>query len=97
MSFITNPFEILHPDIRWAPSQEELGKKVYDHLIPPLVYKIRQHIRARRDRDYTGASTTSKALLNVWFKTKHIINGRQFQYYFAQREAIDAHTKQKQQ
>lgn len=90
MSFTTNPFEILHPDTRWVPSQEELGRKAYDQLLPPLVHKIRQLLKDWRANNYSGASETSKALLNHWFDTKHIINGEEFRYYFAQREAIES-------
>ena len=39
--FPQNPFDILDPNIRWAPSQEDLQEKAYEQLIPPLVYKIR--------------------------------------------------------
>jgi type III restriction enzyme len=90
MSFTTNPFEILHPDTRWVPSKEELGRKAYDQLLPPLVHKIRQKVKEWRDRNYEGASETSKALLNFWFGAKHIQNGNEFRYYFAQREAIES-------
>jgi len=90
MSFTTNPFEILHPDTRWVPSKEELGRKAYDQLLPPLVHKIRQKVKEWRDRNYEGSSETSKALLNFWFGAKHIQNGNEFRYYFAQREAIES-------
>ena len=90
MSFTTNPFEILHPDTRTVPSKEELGRKAYDQLLPPLVHKIRQKVKEWRDRNYEGASETSKALLNFWFGAKHIQNGNEFRYYFAQREAIES-------
>ena len=64
-------------------------------LLPPLVHKIREQVKTWRDDNYIGASTTSKALLNWWFKTPHLqeqIDGTtsEFQYYFAQREAIES-------
>lgn len=90
MAFTTNPFDILHPETRWVPSKEELGKKAYYQLLPPLVHKIRKLIKDWRNNNYEGASKTSKALLNFWFDTKHIINGEEFRYYFAQREAIES-------
>lgn len=90
MPFIIDPFLILHPDTRWVPSQEELGRKAYDQLLPPLVHKIRQRIKDWRDKNYEGVSETSKALLNYWFNTKHSRNGDEFRYYFAQREAIES-------
>ena len=47
-----------------------------------------------RDNSYSGATETSKALLNWWFNTPHPIEGAdgtmsEFQYYFAQREALE--------
>jgi len=86
-----NPFQILDPGIRWAPSQEDLKEKAYEQLIPPLVYKIRLALKEWRDSDYSGASDTTKALLQFWFKlTGHKKNDHVFQYYFAQREAIES-------
>lgn len=90
MPFITNPFEILHPATRWVPSKEELGRKAYDQLLPPLVHKIRQKVREWRDNHYEGAGESSKALLNFWFDAKHLQKGDEFRYYFAQREAIES-------
>ncbi len=90
-SFPQNPFEILDPDIRWAPSQEDLQEKAYEQLIPPLVYKIRLAVKEWRDSDYARASDTTKALLKFWFKPDgHKKNDQIFQYYFAQREAIES-------
>jgi len=89
--FPPNPFEILDPKIRWAPSQEELQEKAYEQLIPPLVYKIRLAVKEWRDSEYSGVSDTTKALLGFWFKPGgHKINDAVFQYYFAQREAIES-------
>lgn len=89
--FPQNPFNILDPNIRWAPSQEDLQEKAYEQLIPPLVYKIRLAVKEWRDSDYSGASDISKALLQFWFKSDgHKKNDHVFQYYFAQREAIES-------
>ncbi|SFV30238.1 DEAD/DEAH box helicase family protein [Thermoflavifilum thermophilum] len=89
--FPQNPYDILDPNIRWAPSQEDLKEKAYEQLIPPLVYKIRLDVKKWRDSDYSGASDTTKALLNFWFKPDgHKKNGQVFRYYFAQREAIES-------
>ncbi|MCK4816188.1 DEAD/DEAH box helicase family protein, partial [bacterium] len=91
MEFPQNPFQVLDPNIRWAPSQEDLQEKAYEQLIPPLVYKIRLAVKEWRDSDYSGASDTTKALL---FNREHWIEkeGRKnkLQYYFAQREAIES-------
>ena len=91
IEFPQNPFQVLDPNIRWAPSQEDLQEKAYEQLIPPLVYKIRLAVKEWRDSDYSGASETTKALLQFWFKPYgHKKNGNVFQYYFAQREAIES-------
>ncbi|HPA57319.1 MAG TPA: type III restriction endonuclease subunit R, partial [bacterium] len=93
-SFPTSPHEILNPDFRWFPADEALRSTSYEKLLPPMVHKIRREIKIWRDKNYEGASDTSKALLNWWFKTEHIIpkiDGTmvEFKYYFAQREAIE--------
>ena len=92
--FPKNPYAILDPSIRWFPADEDLREKGYDKLLPPLVAELRKQVKAWRDKNYEGASETSKALLNWWFKEEHIIYDKQgisskFQYYFAQREAIE--------
>jgi type III restriction enzyme len=91
-NFPTNPVEVIHPSLRWYPGdsvdETEIGK-----LIPPLVQKIRVQVHDWRERGYEGVSETSKALLQHWFNNRHqtqTINGLQeFQYYFAQREAVE--------
>ncbi len=89
--FPQNPFQILDPHIRWAPSKKDLDKKAYEQLIPPLVYKIRIAVKEWRDSNYAGASETTKALLNFWFKPEGHKKGEHvFRYYFAQREAIES-------
>ena len=47
-----------------------------------------------RDSGYVGATDTSKSLLNWWFNTPHLLpqadgTMAEFQYYFAQREALE--------
>lgn len=93
-SFPTSPYEILNPDSRWFPADETLRETSYEKLLPLLVSKIRKEVKAWRDNRYEGASETSKALLSWWFHTEHILpksdgNMFEFQYYFAQREAIE--------
>ncbi len=92
--FIKNPFEILNPDIRWVPGQDDLFQTAYDKLLPPLVHKIRKSVKGWRDKDYDGVSKTSKALLNFWFTVEHRVEEEskidKLQYYFAQREAIES-------
>ena len=92
-NFPKSPYEILNPEIRWFPADEELRKKGYGKLLPPLVYKLRQEIKKWRDNNYEGVSETSRALLQWWFQTEHSMETSDgmvnFQYYFAQRESIE--------
>src|SRR3972149_569348 len=93
-SYPTSPYEVLNPEYRWFPADETLRETSYEKLLPPLVHKIRKEIKEWRDNRYQGISSTSKALLNWWFNTEHIVqksNGSMsaFKYYYAQREAIE--------
>jgi type III restriction enzyme len=92
-NFPKSPHEVLDPKIRWFPADEALREKGYEKLLPPLVHTLRQEIKKWRDDNYEGVSKTSRALLEWWFQTEHptktedgMVN---FQYYFAQREAIE--------
>jgi type III restriction enzyme len=92
--FPKSPYAELLPDQRWFPAAEELRSTAYEKLLPPLVAKIRNEVTAWRDAGYTGASETSRALLNQWFETEHMVEEvdgtlSPFRYYFAQREAVE--------
>ncbi len=92
--FPRSPYAILDPDLRWFPADEALREKDYGKLLPPLVAKLRKEVKKWRDSGYDGASATSSSLLNWWFKTDHPMPQNDgttslFQYYFAQREAIE--------
>ena len=93
-NFPKDKFQILDPAIRWFPAEEDLRKEGYEKLLPPFVPELREKIFQWRKADYAGASETSKALLNWWFKEPHTIFAKDgssvsFQYYFAQREAVE--------
>jgi type III restriction enzyme len=93
-NFPKDPYAILNPEIRWFPADEDLREKGFDKLIPPLVADLRKHVGEWRNKNYDGASDTSKSLLNYWFKEDHIIynsdgTSYNFIYYFAQREALE--------
>jgi type III restriction enzyme len=93
-SFPTSPYEVLEPSTRWFPAAEELRATAYEKLLPPLVAKVREEVKAWRDAGYAGVSPTSRALLSWWFETDHLTeqaDGTQslFRYYFAQREAVE--------
>lgn len=92
--FPASPHAIAQPDQRWFPADEVLRASSYDKLLPPLVAKIREEVGQWRKDGYAGASDTSRALLAWWFDTDHQLeqaDGRlaPFQYYFAQREAVE--------
>ena len=93
-NFPKSPYEVLDPANRWFPAAEELRATAYEKLLPPLVAKVREEVKAWRDAGYKGASATSRALLTWWFETHHTIeqadgSQSQFRYYFAQREAVE--------
>lgn len=92
--FPESPYEIIDPSVRWLPDQTLLLGTEYETLLPPLVHQVREQVKTWRDNNYSGASETSKALLSWWFKTPHPqeqADGTivEFQYYFAQREALE--------
>ena len=84
--FPKNPYEILNPEVRWFPADEQLRTQDYWKLLPPLVDKLRKDVKNWRDKNYEGATETSKALLRWWFNKQY---HPEFEYYFAQREAIE--------
>lgn len=93
-AFPKSPYSILDPHLRWFPADETLREKGYGKLLPPLVAELRRKVKVWREAGYEGASETSKALLGWWFLTEHPTtrSGGEiflFQYYFAQREAIE--------
>jgi type III restriction enzyme len=92
--FPDSPHDILNPKIRWFPADEAWRESSYEKLMPPLVPVLRKKVQKWRDTEYEGASDTSIALLNWWFKHEHLMpkadgTMAQFQYYFAQREAVE--------
>jgi len=92
--FPESPHTILDPAIRWFPADEALRETGMDKLMPPLVSELRKKVKEWRDNGYEGATDTSKSLLNWWFNTRHLLpksdgTMAEFQYYFAQREAVE--------
>src|SRR5438874_7964320 len=93
--FPTDPHAILDPAIRWYPGDEMLGDMGYFMLLPPLVHKVRQGVKAWREAAYAGASATTRALLNQWFQTEHLMpqpdgSVQPFGWFFSQREAVES-------
>ncbi|MBW7865967.1 MAG: DEAD/DEAH box helicase family protein [Candidatus Hydrogenedentes bacterium] len=92
--FPESPHAVINPAVRWFPADEALRETGMDRLMPPLVATLRRKVGEFRDGGYTGASGTSRSLLNWWFNTPHLIERAggamaEFQYYFAQREALE--------
>ncbi len=93
-SFPDSPHAILDPSIRWFPADEALRTSSFEKLMPPLVPELRKQVKVWRDSGYAKATETSRSLLNWWFKTPHLLpqsdgSMAEFQYYFAQREALE--------
>lgn len=92
--FPNSPHAILDPSIRWFPADEALRASSFEKLLPPLVPELRKQVKVWRDSGYAKATETSRSLLNWWFKTPHLLpqydgTMAEFQYYFAQREALE--------
>ena len=92
--FPLSPYEVIRPEDRWYPGSAELGEQSVSSLIPPLVADIRKGVAQWRDAGYPNISATSSALLRHWFGAANQLNnavpgGASFQYYFAQREAVE--------
>ena len=93
-SFPESPHAILDPAVRWFPADEALRENSMDKLIPPLVSELRKKVKEWRDSGYKGATDTSRDLLNWWFNNPHLLpkadgTMAEFQYFFAQREAVE--------
>ena len=93
-AFPESPHAILDPALRWFPADEALWESSSEKLMPPLVPQLRRKVKEWRDSGYVGATGTSKSLLNWWFNTPHLLpqtdgTMAEFQYYFAQREALE--------
>jgi type III restriction enzyme len=92
--FPESPYVILDPAMRWFPADEAMRETSMEKLMPPLVPSLRKNVKEWRDSGYDGATETSRSLLNWWFNTPHLLpraDGTmvEFQYYFAQREALE--------
>jgi type III restriction enzyme len=93
-NFPESPHAILDPALRWFPADEALRETSMDKLMPPLVPQLRRRVKEWRNSGYAGGTDTSRSLLNWWFNTPHLqpqADGTmaEFQYYFAQREALE--------
>ncbi len=93
-NFPKSPHAILDPEVRWFPADEALRESSSEKLMPPLVPQLRKKVKEWRDSGYERAMNTSRSLLTWWFGTLHLLpqtddTMAMFQYYFAQREALE--------
>ena len=93
-NFPDSPHAVLDPAVRWFPADEALRESSMEKLMPPLVAVLRRKVKEFRDGGYVGAAETSRSLLDWWFKRPHLLpkadgTMAQFEYYFAQREAME--------
>ena len=55
-----------------------------------LINKLRKAVDAWRSSGYEGESSeVTRRLFNYWFDEDHLVKGKIFRYYFAQREAVE--------
>ena len=92
--FPKSPYEVLDPSVRWFPADETLREVSQEKLLPPLVSDLREKVQQWRSDGYRGASSTSIHLLEWWFQREHLLTTASgdtwsFNYYFAQREAVE--------
>jgi len=74
--------------IQFEP-QEILSPSQRDKSQTFLVNSLRKAIFDWRNKGYPSTTKTTKRLLDFWFKEDHIVEDEKFQFWFAQREAIE--------
>ncbi len=76
---------------RVVAAQGEQGELLKAHVsTAPCVPGIRKGVEEWRRSKYKGATPTTRTLFNYWFGTDHReLDGGRFQYYYAQREALE--------
>jgi type III restriction enzyme len=59
--------------------------------MPNLDQKIKQAVKDWRDKNYEGITSTSRRLLDFWFKEEHLLeDGSFFNFWRCQKEAIES-------
>lgn len=76
-------------DIIQFEPQEILSPFQRDKSHAFLVNALRRAVFDWRDKGYPGTTKTTERLLEFWFKQDHVVGEEQFQFWFAQREAIE--------
>jgi len=76
-------------DIIQFEPQEILSPSQRDKSRAFLVNALRKAVFDWRNKNYPNVTKTTGRLLEFWFKEDHIVQGERFQFWFAQREAIE--------
>ena len=93
--FPSDATAILHPDLRWYPGEELLGRIGAEKLAPPLVDRVRRGVVHGRAGVYAGPSATTPAFRR-WGSPRDPSpwgpSGPEalFHYRFGQREAVES-------
>lgn len=87
-----NPFVAIHPNNRWRPDVNLLTDAEIKGIRSPLIEYVRERVYEWRSSGYDKVSETTSSLLNWWFDAdgRQDSNGNTFEYYFAQREAVES-------
>lgn len=76
-------------DIIQLDPQDILSPSQRDKSQAFLVNSLRKAVFDWRDKNYPNVTKTTRGLLEFWFKQDHIVEDQEFQFWFAQREAIE--------
>ena len=76
-------------DIIQFEPQEILSPSQRDKSQAFLVNSLRKAVFDWRNKDYPNVTKTTKRLLEFWFKEDHLVREEKFQFWFAQREAVE--------
>ena len=68
-------------------SHRKKYKEVGEFIELPLVNKIRPRVKKWRDKGYPGVTSITKKLLEFWNKQR--ADGRDYEFFFCQKEAIE--------
>ena len=75
--------------IQFEP-QEVLSPAQRDKSKAFLINSLRKAVFDWRNKNYPKTTKTTKMLLEFWFREDHAKNDEKFQFWFAQREAIES-------
>ena len=94
-NFPQNPrTQLATPQCAGSQPTKSCGTPATVNSFPRSSTKSAKRSKRGERQGYGDAAETSKSLLNWWFNTPHLMEGAdgeisEFQYYFAQREALE--------